>query len=172
MAHSELILDMGSNNPIIDGEGGDLYVYERPSGEGILLDLMTISVAPDNGAGQPGEFTTIFVWGDDDPSNNGTIPPWYEENAEERITGIDLHDQTGIGLDIGKGDGLSYRFIRIQSYPAAHTPGRGLGAEIDAIEIANFTMPEWNMSATDQLARQACLTLDIARDRIRPEQMG
>jgi HEAT repeat protein len=111
-ADSVLILDMGQDNLIIAGPGTDLYYYERPNGPGIYLDAVQVSVAQDNGSGDPDSFTTVFVWGDDDPTNNGTIPPEYLENGEETpnepIESEDLYNGHGIGINIGGSDGTSY----------------------------------------------------------------
>jgi hypothetical protein len=134
-SNSELILDMGEGNEIIDAEGTDLYYFEYPNGPGIYLDFTEVAVAVDNGHGQPGNFTVIFVWGDENSTNNGTVPPKYLPEISERpIVAADLYNGTGIGIDIGQNDGTHYRFVRARTYPTDAAPGEGLGAEVDAIE--------------------------------------
>jgi hypothetical protein len=140
-SNSELVLDMGVRSEIVDDEGGDFYFYEFPNGPGIYLDHTEVAVAPDDGSGQPGNFTVVFVWGDDDPSNNGAILPKYLPEIPNRaIWASDLHKGTGIGIDIGPDDGTYYRFIRIRTYPPSATPSSGKRAQVDAIERASFDM--------------------------------
>jgi hypothetical protein len=132
---------MGVGNEIVDGAGGDFYLYEFPNPPGIHLDHSEVAVAPDDGSGQPGSFSVVFVWGDEDASNNGTILPSYlPEAANRRILASDLHQGTGIGLDIGRDDGALYRFIRIRTYEPSASPDRSHRAQVDAIERASFDM--------------------------------
>ena len=148
-ASSVLVLDMGVGAEISDGEGGDFYFYEYKNGPGILLDQMAIAVAPDDGTGRPGPFTTVFVWGDGDPTNNGSLPSIFtEERVEERIAATLLHNGTGIGVDIGRGDGVAYRFVRLTTYPEDAAPGRGKGVEVDAVERSSFRMPSFEPTST------------------------
>lgn len=106
---SELILDMGVDNQIADEPGLDFYYYERPYESGIHIDQVEVAVAQDNGAGNPGQFTVVFIWGDGNPDNNGRIPPGYlPEEPDKPINGSDLHNDTGIGIDIGDNDGSVY----------------------------------------------------------------
>jgi hypothetical protein len=136
-SNSELVLDMGARNEIVDQNGSDFYFYEFPNEPGIHLDHIEIAVAPDDGSGQPGDYTIVFVWGDDNPSNNGTILPKYlPEIPNRRILASDLYMGTGIGIDIGRNDGLLYRFIRIRTYPASTVPSDGERAQVDAIQRA------------------------------------
>jgi excisionase family DNA binding protein len=140
-SNSELILDMGVGNEIVDDEGGDFYFYERPQGPGIHLDRMEVAVAPANGSSQPASFIVVFIWGDDDSSNNGTILPRYLPEVPNRpIVASDLHQGTGVGIDIGRNDGVHYRFIRIRTHPPTATPGQGRLVQVDAIERASFDM--------------------------------
>lgn len=138
-SNAELTLDMGRGNEIIDNKGGDFYFYEFPNGPGIYLDEMEVSVAPDDGTENPGLFTQVLVWGDNNPDNNGSIPPSYlPEEADKPINTSDLHKGTGIGVDIGRDDGKIYRFVRIRTYPSSVIPEEGQRPQVDAIEIANF----------------------------------
>jgi len=138
-SNSEVILDMGVGSEIVDAEGSDFYFYESPEGPGIYLDHTEVAVAPDDGGGQPGNFTVVFVWGDDNPSNNGTISPKYLPEVPNRpILASDLHKGTGVSIDIGRGDGAHYRFIRVGTYPSSAVPNAGERAQVDAIERASF----------------------------------
>jgi hypothetical protein len=140
-SNSELVLDMGFGNDIVDAEGGDFYFYEFPNGPGIYLDQTEIAVAPDDGSGQPGSFTVVFVWGDDDQSNNGTVLPKYLPELPNRpIQASDLYNGTGIGIDIGRGDGVRYRFIRFRTYPPSATPSENEVVQVDAVERVSFNM--------------------------------
>ena len=140
-SNSELVLDMGVGSEIVDDEGGDFYFYEWPNGPGIYLDNTEVAVAPDDGSGQPGNFTVVFVWGDDDPSNNGTVLHKYLPEVPNRpIQASDLHKGTGIGVDIGRNDGARYRFVRFRTYPPSATPGEKEFVQVDAVERASFDM--------------------------------
>lgn len=139
-----LILDMGAGNELSDGEGGDLIFYEYGNGPGILLDRVAIAVAADDGMGNPGPFITVFVWGDGDRTNNGSLPPGFaEEREEEPIAANLLINGTGIGIDIGHNDGRLYRFVRLTTYPETWAPGRHKAVEVDAIERARIAMPQY-----------------------------
>jgi hypothetical protein len=133
--NSFIKLDMGQGNEIIDGPHNDFVFYEYANGPGILLDHVAIAVAADDGTGNPGPFKTVFVWGDDDPSNNGSLLPGFKrERSEEPIAATKLINGTGIAIDIGHGDGRAYRFIRLTTYPETAAPGRDKGVEVDAVE--------------------------------------
>jgi hypothetical protein len=138
---SVLVLDMGVGNEIVDGEGGDFHLYEFMNGPGILIDKMELAVAQDDGTGKPGPFTVIYVWGDDDPDNNGAIPAKYlPEEANKPIDKSDLYNGTGIGINIGSNDGKAYRFVRVRTYPTEATPNEGKRVQLDAIQKASFEM--------------------------------
>jgi transcriptional regulator with XRE-family HTH domain len=140
-SNSELVLDMGVGNEIVDDEGGDLYFYEWPNGPGIYLDNTEVAVAPDDGNGQPGNFTVVFVWGDDDRSNNGTILPKYLPEIPNRaILASDLYKGTGIGIDIRRNDEARYRFVRFRTYPPSARPDENEFVQVDAVERASFDM--------------------------------
>jgi hypothetical protein len=140
-SNSELVLDMGVGSEIVDDEGGDFYFYECPNGPGIYLDHTEVAVAPDDGSGQPGDFTVVFVWGDDNPSNNGTILPKYmPEVPNQAILASDLHKSTGIGIDIGRNDGARCRFVRFRTYPPSARPDENEFVQVDAVERASFDM--------------------------------
>ena len=139
--NSYMVLDMGENSPIFDGAGADFYLYERPYGPGIHLDAMQLSVSPVFGATDRdfSTFTTVFVWGDNFYSNNGSIPEKYFpdeiENLDYPVAKEDLYNQTGIGIDIGNDDNTAYRYVLIQTYP----PEKQINdpnflVEIDAIQ--------------------------------------
>ncbi len=140
-ANSVLTLDMGQDTPIVTGPGVDFYYYERPYDPGIWLDAMQISVAQDDGSGSPdpNSFEVVFVWGDDDPTNNGSIPPGYFEDGEEEpnipIESAALYNETAIGIDIGGDERTAYRYVRIQTYPPdAPASDPELLTEVDAVE--------------------------------------
>ena len=137
-----LIVDMGPESPIITGTGWDLLLYEWPNPKAnndILLDWVVVEVAPDSGNGQPAEYVTVFVWGDDNVENNGSLRDYQEynnEDPEHRIKRKDLIDDRAIGIDIGGDDGLEYRFVRVSSYqgdPQALAEIDDPEPEIDAI---------------------------------------
>ena len=137
---ADLILDMGVDNQIVDEFGIDFYYYERSFGSGIfgpgiLIDKVVVAVAQDDGLGNPGPFSVLFVWGDDNPNNNGTIPASYLPEIPNRlIHRTDLHNGTGIGIDIGNDDRQAYRFIRFQTFPTFSLPTINERAEVDAVE--------------------------------------
>jgi hypothetical protein len=136
VTRAELILDMGDSRQIVDHAGIDYYFYEFAEKTGILLDPTELAVAPDNGTGQPGQFVDVFIWGDNDQSNNGTIPPEYRPEIPRRsIETSDLHNGSGIGIDIGLGDGQRFRFIRIRTHPPSAVRPPGKRTQVDAIEI-------------------------------------
>lgn len=133
---------MGADSQLIDAAGYDLRFYEAPWKDGIDLDMIAISVAPDDGTGNPGAFKTLFVWGDADSTNNGSILPSYtvdsqgnyREHSGRHMLARDLINGSGINIDIGSNDGASYRFVKITAYPAdtGHSPEQR--AQVDAIE--------------------------------------
>ncbi|MBI3150505.1 MAG: hypothetical protein HYZ21_00080 [Chloroflexi bacterium] len=132
---SFLILDMGEGNEIIDNPGVDFYYYERPFNPGIQLDHVEVSVAQDDGLGNPASFIVVFIWGDDILENNGAIPPEYNpEEPNKPINASDLYNQTGIGINIGNEDGAVYRFVRFQTHPTSAMPAENELAEVDAVE--------------------------------------
>lgn len=154
---SVLILDMGS---LADREGYDLVYYEfwgpdKGPGQtpGILMDPVQIDVAQatDNGASDSNAWRTILIWGDEDVSNNGSIPPEYAtdgELANDPIAAMDLYagsdlngngvvdgmDGSGVAIDIGENNGTIWRFVRIRRFPLGSSTGPGEAAEIDALE--------------------------------------
>ncbi len=132
---SFLILDMGPGNEIIDQQGIDFYYYERYYEPGILLDRVEVAVAQDDGSGTPAPFAVVFIWGDDNPENNGILPLAYvPEDPNKPINSSDLHDITGIGINIGNDDGVAYRFVRFQTYPIIAVPADDELVEVDAVE--------------------------------------
>jgi hypothetical protein len=158
LTDSVLILDMGQDNLIVTGPGIDLYYYERPNDPGIWLDVVQISVGEDDGSGNPNpdSFKTVFVWGDNDSNNNGTVPPEYFEDGEEPDTPIqsaDLHNGSGIGIDIDGVEGITYRFVRIQKYqPEIPEPDRERLAEVDAFErVCPPPLPTPSLTVTPTL---------------------
>jgi hypothetical protein len=127
--NEELVLDLGR---IVDGKGPDLIYYEyfnntqsNPDFHSVYLDRLSVEVAPDNGSGQPGDFTQVFAWGDGDPSNNASLDEScfiaYEVEtgqvaAEEEdlfVKPTCLYNRSGIRIDIGRDDGAVYRFVRV-----------------------------------------------------------
>jgi hypothetical protein len=148
---SEIIVDMGASvtgGGLVDQPGGDLYFYEHPTAEGIDLDPIEIAVAQDDGTARPGSFKVIFVWGDEDPANNGTVPASYlPEDANRTIRAADLHRGWGIGVDIGENNGRSYRFVRVRAYPNPFVSDSEQRPQFDAVERASFTMPTFATSA-------------------------
>lgn len=139
---SFLILDMGAGNEIIDQLGIDFYYYERLFTPGILLDQVEVAVAQDNGSGQPSSFVVVFVWGDENPNNNGNLPSEYlPEEPNKPINSSDLFRTTGIGINIGFDDGAPYRFIRFQTHPTGAEPEDEELVEVDAVEIIVPPLP-------------------------------
>jgi hypothetical protein len=135
---SVLLIDLGGGekNEIVDGAGIDFRVYEFPNGPGIYLDRMEVAVAPDVD-GQPGEFEVVFVWGDDNGSNNQSIPDRYlPEIADRGIEAADLYRGAAIEIDVGRQDGQRYRYVRVRTYPPGQIPPEAHRAQIDAIEKA------------------------------------
>ena len=99
---------------------------------------VVVSVAPDDGTGQPGEFTIVFVWGDENMHNNGTVSQKYlPEIPNRRIWASDLYNETGIGIDIEQNNGAAYRFVRIRTYPPSLPPKEDEFAQVNAIERVN-----------------------------------
>ncbi len=133
---------MGADSQLVDAEGYDLRFYEAPWNGGVDLDMIAISVAPDDGTGNPGAYTTIFVWGDTEITNNGSILPIYTQDSQgnyrehsgQHMPASTLSNGSGISIDIGKNDGASYRFVKITAYPAdtSHSPEQR--AQVDAVE--------------------------------------
>ncbi len=135
VSESFIVLDMGSENEIIDQQGIDFYYYERYYDPGILLDRVEVAVAQDNGSGKPTPFIVVFIWGDEDPENNDGISLAYiPEDPNKPIDSSDLHNTTGIGIDIGNDDGAAYRFIRFQTHPTDAVPVDDELVEVDAVE--------------------------------------
>lgn len=133
---SFLILDMGAKNEITDQQGIDFYYYEREYEPGILLDQVEVAVAQDDGSGNPLSFIVVFVWGDENPDNNGVLPSEYlPEEANDPIDSSDLFNTTGIGINIGNDDGAIYRFVRFRTYPIEAQPASDELVEVDAIEV-------------------------------------
>jgi hypothetical protein len=142
--NSALILDMGKSNEIYTGPGVDFYFYERRAEfDGIYLDWVEVSVAQATQSGVPGEFYTVFVWGDQDPSNNGNIPAHYAlESRNAIIRGLRLG--TGIGIDIGGEPHIPYRYVRFRPYPPESIPAEADRAQVDAVELVytrEYTKP-------------------------------
>ncbi len=132
---SFLILDMGAGNEIIDGPGIDFYYYERPNGPGILLDWVEVAVAQEDESEIAESFVLVFIWGDENPENNGVIPPDYlPEEPNRPINSSDLQNGTGIGIDIGNDDETAYRFVRFKTHPNDATPETDELVEVDAVE--------------------------------------
>ena len=132
---SFLILDMGEGNEIVDNLGLDFYYYERPFDPGIQLDRVEVAVAQDDGSGIPGPFTVVFIWGDENLENNGALPSNYNPEVPNKpIDASDLHNDTGIGIDIGLDDGTAYRFVRFQTHPTDAMPADEELVEVDAVE--------------------------------------
>ncbi len=139
---SYLILDMGEGNEIVDNQGLDFYYYERPFDPGIQLDRVEVAVAQDDGTGHPTSFIVVFIWGDEYLENNGAIPPEYNpEEPNQPIIASDLHNDTGIGIDIGNDDGAKYRFVRFQTHPTDVVPLDDELVEVDAVEGIHPTPP-------------------------------
>lgn len=138
ISDSVLILDMGRGNELVNGPGVDLYYYERPNGPGIFLDWVEVSIAQEGEEGEPGDFTPIFVWGDENPNNNGEIPSAIPEHPNQPINSEFLHNDWGIGIDIGdsiSGDEvILYRFIRFRTWPSEAIPDFEERAQVDAVE--------------------------------------
>jgi hypothetical protein len=135
---SELVLDMSSDNPIVDDSGYDFFFYESKTKDGIELDPISIAVAVDDGSGHPGIFKQVFVWGDQIHSNNGNIPDthWLNgiEMPNEKIPSSDLYQNAAIAIDIGVNDSQAYRFVQILSYSGDDDSEKY--AQVDAIEAA------------------------------------
>lgn len=147
---SLLILDMGADYQIVDGPGIDFYYHEWLNTDSnpvtVYMDWVEVAVAPEPVEGVDGPFdadyVTVLIWGDDDPTNNGTLAGYENEAANQFIHPDDLIHESGIGIDIGADDGTLYRYIRIQSHPPAIKPGQGDRAQLDAIEAVNVGRPE------------------------------
>jgi hypothetical protein len=157
---SVIILDMGG---LADQAGYDLVYYEfwgphKGPGHtpGILMDPVQIDVAQATQTGEPDSTTwrTILIWGDDNISNNGSIPPQYAidgESADDPIAAVDLYagsdfngdgvidetDGSGVAIDIGESSGTVWRFVRIRRFPPGSATDPSEAAEIDALETLN-----------------------------------
>lgn len=134
---SVLFLDMGPGNEIVDREGIDFYYHEFRNEAVVYMDRTILAVIQDDGTGQPGSPVPVFIWGDDDPANNGTIPSKYLPEKQDRVIDqSDLYHNSGIGIDIGRDDGARYRFVMIDTYPVDDVRESNRASEVDAIEIA------------------------------------
>lgn len=152
-----LILDMGLGNELLDLDGPDLIFYEWLDGPGIRLDLTEVAVSA---TGEPDSYRTVFIWGDSDSTNNGSVPAGYARTGEipERvIMRADLTKNGGIAIDIGSGDGASYRFVRLR----AHLPAAGVNlpqnprVEVDAVESVHAAGASLVATDTVQTAQAA-----------------
>lgn len=161
-SHSELVLDMGHNNEIVDGPGVDLYFYEYLNGERVYLDWVEISIAPEDEDGKPGTYTPVFIWGDGDPLNNGVLSADIPELPNEPIPEEQLHQQSGIGIDIenapGEIDGTQFRFVRIRTVPDDATPEESDRPQIDAIENVHVAPPSPTITLTPTATLTATVT--------------
>ncbi|MFH1414873.1 MAG: hypothetical protein ABIH89_02150 [Elusimicrobiota bacterium] len=158
---SVLLLDMGEFK---DGEGYDIIYYElwgddkgKDSNPGILLDNVRIDITysiPENNP-ENADWKTVFIWGDDNDNNNGTIGTRYLIHGEITNTSIlcpdlyagadldgngsvDISDGSGILIDIGSNNGNIWRYVMIRRFPQGKTvDDKGDMSEIDAIAVCH-----------------------------------
>jgi hypothetical protein len=159
--NSALVLDMGSDTPIIDGPGVDAYYYERKldDKDGIYLDHVIVSVASDNGSGQPGDYIPILIWGDNDTSNNGpSLEGYTDEEGEFFVEDPQLHNGSGIKLDIGEDNYIQYRFIRFQTLPVEASPRPERRVQVDAVERVAHAVPTPTATTTPTATATATAT--------------
>jgi len=139
--NSILIVDM-ETNVIADRPGIDFLFYENlllPN-RGLLIDPVIIAVGTEADINNPENFIPVFVWGDDDPSNNGGLPAkYFPERAETLIRQEDLYNLTAIGIDIGQDDLTEYRYVSVKPFPVSRNEPLPVdfGAEVDAIGSIN-----------------------------------
>jgi hypothetical protein len=118
-----LILDMG-NKPIVDRpDAYDFVYFEWPNTNngrpGIYLDEVVIEIAPDNGNGEPGQFSQVYVW-------DGGDNFWMEASS--------LYQEHGILIDVAGSGGGPWRFVRI-SVPGGEVKGYDDQVQVDSIEV-------------------------------------
>jgi hypothetical protein len=135
------ILDFGDGYGIVDGPSYDLVLYEYPSGGGILMDFITITISADGAT-----WFTVFAWDNTPGGVFGTNIDSYAidgdgEFENEPIPASSLYPppssppnwNTGVAIDIGPWTpaGYSFRYVRLED------AGGGDDAQIDAVERLN-----------------------------------
>lgn len=138
---SVLIVDMEAN-VIIDRPGIDFLFYENllPPQRNLLIDPVIIAVGTEEDFENPENFVPVFVWGDNDPTNNGGLPvKYFPEEPETLIEQEDLYNLTAIGIDINVNDRKEYRYVSVRSFPMSENKPlpANPSAEIDAIGSIN-----------------------------------
>jgi hypothetical protein len=134
---SPAIIDLGAPTQI-----GTLIFYEyrnqNPVGcsNGICLNWVMIDLSDSEGPVPTSWPRRIFFWGDNNGTNNGSIPPSYyppastPETSNIVIPAPDLYNSHGIQIHV---DGI-YRFIQVAP------PSCSGWAQLDSIEIWAATL--------------------------------
>jgi hypothetical protein len=119
----------------------DLAYYERPAGGGVDMDSVSISISMDNLI-----YYMVFKWGDGTPDNNSNVGDVVintgTENDNQHIDGSELHNGTGILVDVDNAPSNpptgNYFYIAVQAPVAPPNDGND-GADVDSIEIVENT---------------------------------
>jgi hypothetical protein len=116
----------------------DFVYYELPSGSGIQMDSVILSISTDDVV-----YYVVFNWGNGTPDANSNVGDVAgSENDNQPINSSELHgtspQDTGIAVDVDNAPSNpppgNYQYLAIQA-PAA-PPGDGNdGADVDSIEV-------------------------------------
>jgi hypothetical protein len=144
---SYVVIDL-SGNPIVVVDPSetnyDFVYYELPSGSGIQMDSVILSISTDNIV-----YYVVFNWGDGTPDNNSNVGDVAAntgtENDNQPIDQPDtgeLHgtapQDTGIAVDVDNAPSNpppgNYSYLAIQA-PAAPPADGNDGADADSVEV-------------------------------------
>jgi hypothetical protein len=141
---SYVVINLGGNPIVVTDPSEtnyDFVYYELPSGAGIQMDSVILSISTDNTV-----YYVVFNWGDGTPDNNSNIGDVASstgtENDNQPINSSELHgtapQDTGIAVDVDNAPSNpppgNYQYLAIQA-PAAPTGDGNDGADVDSVEV-------------------------------------
>ncbi len=146
---SYVVIDLGGNPIIVTDPSEtnyDFVYYELPSGSGIQMDSVILSISILN----TGPYYVVFNWGNGTPDNNSNVGDVAlntgTENDNQPIDSpIDTGElygtapqDTGILVDVDNAPSNppagNYQYLAIQA-PAAPTGDGDDGADVDSVEV-------------------------------------
>jgi hypothetical protein len=136
---SYVVINLGSSPIIVNGISDtnyDFVYFEEPSGIGIQMDRVILSISTDNVI-----YYVVFNWGDGTPDANSNIGDVAgSENDNQPIPSSELYGNSGVLVDVDNASSHppagTYNYLAIQA-PSPPASSDGIG--MDSVQVIEVT---------------------------------
>ncbi|HET7145362.1 MAG TPA: hypothetical protein VFI68_15180, partial [Anaerolineales bacterium] len=134
---SYIVINLSPSPIIVNGPSDtnyDFVYYEQPSGPGIQMDRVILSISTDNTT-----YYVVFNWGDGNSDANSNISNVAPEGDNQPINSSQLYGATGVLVDVDNASSHppvgSYQYLAIQ----APSPGSSDDLVMDSVQVIEVT---------------------------------